>query len=156
MAYSASIVKAVTKGIEETTMKNIVPILLAVLALLLASLACSVGTEMGLDNLRMAFDNDGKNPTTVFSPDDVFYAVADLRNATAGTVAKAKWIAADIPNVESGDVIYEQEINDFTDENFSGTIYFQLSNDSGWPAGEYKVEVYLNETLVQSTEFSVR
>ena len=138
-------------------MKNRVSILLAVLALIVASLACSlVETEMGMDNLRLAFDSDGESPTTVFAPGDVFYAVADLTNAPAGTVASAQWIVVDIEDMESGEVIYEQAINDFTDDSFTGTIYFQLSNDDGWPVGEYKVDVYLNETFVQSAVFSVR
>ena len=138
-------------------MKNKLPILFAVLTLVLATLACSLGdTEMSLENLHTAFDSDGENPTTVFSQADVFFVVADLRNAPAGTVVEAKWSAVQIDGYDSGELIYEQAINDFTDESFTGTIYFQLSNDSGWLIGEYKVDVYLNGTFVQSTSFSVR
>ena len=132
-------------------------ILLAFMALLTAMLACSLfTTEMSLENLRMAYDSDGQSPTTVFSPSDVFFAVADLNNAPAGTVVEARWIAVQIEEYDAGELIYEQAINDFTDERFSGTIYFQLSNDAGWPAGEYKVDVYLDGTFVQSASFSVR
>jgi hypothetical protein len=34
-------------------------------------------------------------------------------------------------------------------------IYFRLTNDEGWQAGQYKVELYLNGTLAQTKEFSV-
>jgi hypothetical protein len=111
---------------------------------------------MGLENLRTAYDSDGQSPTTVFSPTDVFFAVADLNNAPAGTVVEAKWLAVQIEGYDAGELIYEQAINDFTDESFSGTIYFQLSNDSGWPAGEYRVDVYLDGTFLESANFSVR
>lgn len=138
-------------------MKRKSPVLFAVVALLAATLACSLfTTEMSLENVRMAFDSDGNNPTTVFSPSDVFYVVGDLKNAPAGTVAEAKWLAVQIEGYDPGELIYEQAINDFVDESFSGTIYFQLSNDSGWPAGEYKVDLYLDGNLVQSVPFSVQ
>ena len=71
-------------------MKNKFVVLLAVLALVVSSLACAFGnTELGLTNLRMAFDEDGNNPTTTFSTTDVFYAVADLANAPQGTQVTA-------------------------------------------------------------------
>ena len=141
-------------------MKNKVSILFAVIALVLATLACSLAEiaedEMSLENLRTAYDSDGENLTTVFSPADVFFAVADLNYAPAGTVVEAKWLAVQVEGYDSGELIYEQAITDFTEESFSGTIYFQLSNDAGWTVGEYKVDIYLNGTFIQSANFSVR
>jgi hypothetical protein len=129
-------------------------------ALLVAMLACSLVTggpaKVGLENLRMAFDEGGDNPTTVFSSSDIFYVVGDLKNAPAGTIVEAKWLAVQIEGYDPSELIYEQSINDFTDESFSGTIYFQLSNDNGWPVGDYKVDVYLNGAFAQSVSFSVR
>ena len=141
-------------------MKKKLSVLLALGALLAAMLACNLvagaSTETGLENLRMALDESGENPTTVFSPSDVFYVVGDLKNAPAGTVVEAKWLAVQIEGYDPGELIYEQSINDFTDKSFSGSIYFQLSNDNGWPVGDYKADVYLNGTFVQSVPFSVR
>jgi hypothetical protein len=141
-------------------MKKKLSVLLALGALLAAMLACNVvagaSTETGLENLRMALDESGENPTTVFSPSDVFYVVGDLKNAPAGTVVEAKWLAVQIEGYDPGELIYEQSINDFTDKSFSGSIYFQLSNDNGWPVGDYKADIYLNGTFVQSVLFSVR
>ena len=132
-------------------------VLLAIVALLAATLACSLGsTEMSLENVRVAFDEDGESPTTVFGSSDIFFAVGDLENAPAGTVVEAKWIAVQVDGYDSGELIYEQAITDFTDESFSDTIYFQLSNDAGWPVGEYKVDVYLDGTYVQSVNFGVQ
>ena len=135
-------------------------VLLAFGALLSTVLACSFVTvnssEITLDNLRMAFDADGNNLTTVFSPSDVFYAVGDLKNAPAGTTVEAKWLAVQIEGYDPGELIYEQTINDFTEDSFTGTIYFQLSNDAGWLVGDYKVDMYLNGNFVQSVPFSVQ
>ena len=137
-----------------------VPVLLAMLALLVMSLACSLfsggSKEMSLENLRMALDEGGNYPTTGFSSSDIFYIVGDLKNALAGTVVEAKWLAMQIEGYSPGELIYEQAINDFTDESFNGTIYFELSNDAGWVAGEYKADVYLDGAFVESVPFSVR
>ena len=133
---------------------------LTLLAILSSTLACSLVTgglrEVSLENLRMAYDEDGRNLTTVFAPSDIFFVVGDLNNAPAGTVVDAKWIAEQIEGYDTGEIIYEQTINDFTEESFTGTIYFQLSNDSGWPAGAYKVDIYLDGSFVESVPFSVR
>jgi predicted small lipoprotein YifL len=136
-------------------MKSKFSILLAVLALLASTLACAVGGELSLTNARMSTDSDGKNVTTTFSPTDVFYVVADLANAPTGTKVDAKWIAVDIPGEQANSVF--KETNYVTDtDNFSGIVYFELSNDSGWPAGSYKVELYLNGALAQSLDFTVQ
>ena len=141
-------------------MNKKLPVFLAILALLVASLACNFITggskEISLGNLRTAFDQDGNILTNVYSSSDVFYVVGDLGNAPAGTVVEAKWIAVQIDEYESGELIYEQAIDDFTDDSFSGTIYFQLSNDDGWPSGDYKADVYLNGSFVDSVAFSVQ
>lgn len=137
-------------------MKNRLVILLAVLSLVISSLACAVGnTELGLSNLRMAFDQDGENVTTTFSPTDVFFAVADLANAPQGTQVEARWTAVDAADTEPN-LEFQTQTLDITEESFTGTIYFQLSNDEGWPAGQYKVDLYLNGTLAQTAEFNVQ
>lgn len=137
-------------------MKNKFVILLAVLSLILSSLACAaLSRELGLTNLRMAFDQDGNNVTTTFSPTDIFYAVADLANAPQGTKVEAKWTAVNAADTEPN-LEFQTQTLDITEQSFSGTIYFQLSNDEGWPAGQYKVDLYLNGTLAQTAEFSVQ
>jgi hypothetical protein len=136
-------------------MKRTAPILLAILALVFSSLACeALSTEMTLENLRMAYDENGRQVTSTFSAADVFYAVAELENATQGAVVTARWTAVDVAETEAGLEFQEQTI-DITEEKSTGTIYFQLSNDDGWPVGLYRVDIYLNDTLAQSLEFSV-
>jgi hypothetical protein len=136
-------------------MKRWMPVFLAALALILSSLACkALSTEMGLENLRLAYDEAGEQVTSTYSPSDVFYAVADLKDAPQGTVVRAVWGAVDVPDLEEETDFPEQTL-DITEELFTGTIYFQLSNDFLWPSGQYKVDIYLNDTLAQSAEFNV-
>lgn len=136
-------------------MRSKFSILLAVLALVASTLACAIGGELTLDNARMSFDQDGKNVTTTFSSTDVFYAVADLSNAPIGTKVDIKWIAVDVPGEDANSVFSEQNYVTDTDA-FTGIVYFQLSNDSGWPSGSYKAELYLNGALAQTLAFSVQ
>lgn len=103
-------------------MKNKYVVLLAVLALVASSLACALGsTELGLTNLRMAFDQDGNSPTTTFAPTDVFYAVADLANAPQGTKVEAKWTAVNAADTEPN-LEFQTQTLDITEETFTGTI----------------------------------
>jgi hypothetical protein len=137
-------------------MKNKYMVLFAVLALVVSSLACSFGnTELGLTNLRMAFDQKGENVTTTFSTTDIFYAVADLANAPQGTKVEARWTAVNAADTEPN-LEFQTQSLDITEESYTGTVYFQLSNDEGWPTGQYKVDLFLNGTLAQTAEFSVQ
>lgn len=137
-------------------MKNKWLVLFAGLILVASSLACeALSTELRLTNLRMALDQEGENVTTTFSPTDVFFAVADLYNAPQGTQLEARWTAVNVADLEPN-VEFQTQTLDIAEENYSGTIYFQLSSAESWPVGQYKVDVYLNGTLAQTVEFSVQ
>jgi hypothetical protein len=137
-------------------MRNRAAKYLSFVALFLAGLSCGLfSREVGLGNLRMAFDEDGIALTTVFSATDEFFAVGELNNAPAGTVVSADWRAVSIDGYAPGELIYHQEINDFTEDGFTGTVYFQLSNDEDWLVGDYKVDISLNGIPADTLLFSV-
>jgi hypothetical protein len=92
----------------------------------------------------------GFENTTTFNQDEVFYLLVKLANAPDDTVTKAVWIAADAEGVDKDTKIDEAE---FTSGETDVT--FNLSNDTAWPAGQYKVELYLNDKLDRTLEFSV-
>ena len=132
-------------------MKNKLPILLAVLALIASSLACALG-EMSLSNPRTSFDSDGNQTSSTFSANDTIYTVADLANAPAGTVVATKWIAVNAEGLDPNFLIAEGDIST-TEESFSGIIYF--SSAPPWPTGSYQIEWYLNGVLSQTSTFTV-
>lgn len=126
--------------------------IVVLLALLGATLACggSVSTA-NVGDAWMSTDEDGANRTTVFAQDATFYAQADLKNAPDDTSVKAVWTAVEVQDTESGLMINETEVT-----TGSGQVHFTLSNDSLWPTGTYRAEIYLGDELVKTLDFSVQ
>jgi hypothetical protein len=131
-------------------------ILLAVLALVASTLACALG-EPTLDNVRTAKDQDGNQPTSVFSTTDTVYVVSDLSNGVKGNTISSKWYAVDVADTEPNLLIDEADIP-IEDDSFTGNIYFYFPPplDGQWPVGSYKVEVYFNGVLTSTVNFTVQ
>jgi hypothetical protein len=135
-------------------MKPKIAIFLAVLALIVSTLACAVGGEPSLSNPRTSTDSEGENPTTVYSSNDIFYAVADLSNVESGSVVEAKWYLVNAADYEAGEI--GSSTLTIEDQSLFNYVSFELTGVQAWPAGEYKVELYLNGTLAHTLNFSVQ
>ncbi|NWG34085.1 MAG: hypothetical protein HXY42_06550 [Chloroflexi bacterium] len=137
-------------------MKNKLVVLFAVLALVAASLACSFG-EPTLDNVRTAKDQDGNQPSSVFSTTDTIYVVSDLSNGVAGNVITSKWYAVDVENTEPNLMFDEADIT-IDEDGFNGNVYFYYPPpvDGAWPLGSYRVEIYFNDALISAVDFTVQ
>ena len=124
----------------------------AVLVLAAASLACQLAFSTAkVENLRVAQDEGGQQATTQFDPEDTFYLVGDLSNAPDDTQLKAIWTAIEVEGADPNTVLEEREL-----AAPSGPFWFSLSQETGiWPAGRYKVELFLDDELNQSMEFQV-
>lgn len=99
---------------------------------------------------QLANDADGQSPTTTFGPTDVFYVIVELVDAPDDTRVKAVWSVIEAEGVDPDQVIDDAELTSGSD-----TLYFDLTGDQPWPPGQYKVELYLNDELDQTLEFSV-
>ncbi|MEM8996799.1 MAG: hypothetical protein AAGF23_18585, partial [Acidobacteriota bacterium] len=100
----------------------------------------------------MARDAGGQQPTTTFSPTEVFFVAGQLANAPAGTTVRATWIAVAVnaPGVAPNFQLDSTELT-----GASGPFNFQLSNDSPWPEGTYRVELALDGEPELTLDFSV-
>ena len=120
--------------------------------LLFVTAACSFSASTAkIEDAVLVHDfNGGTEETTVFAPDEIFYCLVTLANAPDDTVVKAIWYAVNAEGIEPDLMIDETE--------FSGgdEMTFNLSYDGLWPAGTYKVELYLNNELDRTLEFSVQ
>lgn len=134
--------------------KQLYPILSAIVAILVASLACNAAAATpGVSNIYMATDQEGTNQTTVFSSTDDFYVFFDVSGIDVGTNFQSRWYALD---VEGQDPNAPFQTIDYAYEEGIGNIYFQLTNDDGWPVGNYKVEIYMDGVEVGEQSFSVQ
>ena len=116
------------------------------------SSAAAVNTTAGaatFDAYMVSKFNGGVTQTDVFAPVEPFYLIVDLTNAPADTISKAVWYAAEVAGVDPNTLIDESEFQG------NGEITFDLSNDTAWPAGTYKVEVYINNVLDRTVQFTV-
>ena len=136
-------------------MKNKFVVLFAVMALITSNIACSFG-EPTLDNVRMAKDEDGNQLTSVFSISDTIYVVSDMSNGAAGDVITSKWYAVNVENTDPNLMFDEADIN-IDEDGFNGIVYFYYPPpvDGAWPTGTYKVEIYYNDVLIDTAEFTV-
>ena len=132
--------------------KNRVRVLLVMLVLLLAGLACEGSfSTANISDAWMSRDLAGEERTTTFGPDDVFYAQVDLQNAPDDTSVKVVWVAEDVDDTDP-----EFEINSYKYVGSDSGLYFDLvNNEYMWPNGKYRVDIYLNGNLDQSLTFYV-
>ena len=129
---------------------------LTVIAIIAITLACNaLATTPTVSNLRMATDETGKTTTSSYAPSDKFYIFADLSGVKVGSVIEAKWYAV---NAEGVDANSEINTSDYTYESGIDYVYFQLSTSDGgdWPAGSYRVELFLDGTKVGEQGFTVQ
>lgn len=131
-------------------MKKITLFLIGLFATI--TLACGFSfSTASVAEAYLAKDEQGTQRTTTFSPTDAFYLVGKLANAPDSTKLKAVWtaVAVDYEGVEPNTQLGEFETTG------GGDFHFTLSNDNPWPTGKYKADLYLNDELNQTFEFTV-
>ncbi|MBU2601468.1 MAG: hypothetical protein KKA32_04785 [Actinobacteria bacterium] len=114
--------------------------------------ACEVSVSTAnISEAWTSADEAGDERTTVFAQDQDFYVQVQLKNAPDDTTLKATWTAVDVEDADPNLLIDEVELT-----AGDGQHQFSLTNDSLWPLGSYKVDLYLNAELAQTVEFEVQ
>jgi hypothetical protein len=133
--------------------RNKLFILAAILVLVAVTMACGASVSTAkITNAKLSADSEGTSATTTFSPDQTFYAIVELANAPDDTKLKAVWTAVEVEG-EQPDLLIDQSEITAGDQN---VFTFNLTNNGLWPAGKYKVDIYLNDKLDQTLEFQVQ
>ncbi|MCA9873146.1 MAG: trypsin-like peptidase domain-containing protein, partial [Anaerolineales bacterium] len=122
---------------------------------LLGLVACGGGGEVSFSTAniagaRLTKDEAGTQTTTTFGPDDTFYLIVDLANAPDDTRVKAAWTAVSVSGADPNTPLDDVELT-----GGSNTLTFNLDNNGPWPAGDYQVELFLNDESVQTLPFRV-
>jgi serine protease Do len=127
---------------------------LALMSMALWLAACSGGkgsvSTANIANASLSTDEAGAQRSTAFGPDDVVYLTVGLANAPDDTKVKAVWTAVDAEGAAANTVLDDAELT-----SGSATLTFDLKNDNPWPAGSYKVDLYLNDKLDRTLTFGV-
>ncbi len=125
-------------------------ILLGLAVLALSALACEFSaTTANIKDAYLVTDESSGTKTTTYTQDQPFVFIVDLANAPDDTKVKAVWYMYD----ESGTATQFVEKEMVTG---GSPITFSATNNGPWPLGKFKVELYLNDKLDRTVEFSVQ
>lgn len=119
--------------------------------------ATKSGDVKFITKVVMAKDTKGDkyepvDETIVFAPDATFHAIVSIENAPKNTTFKADWTAVDVRDAKPNTSIDSYELM----ADGSRNLDFTLKPKSAWPEGSYRVEIYANDTLARTVDFSVR
>jgi hypothetical protein len=101
----------------------------------------------------MAADAAGENQTTIFSPADPIYAFFQVSGIQAGTKFQSCWYALDQEGHNPTTAFHAIE---YAYQGNESKLYFELVPVMNLPAGNYKVEIYMNDAKVGEQTFSVQ
>ncbi len=130
--------------------KRLLMICFAIGMLMLASIACEASASTAnISSVVLTADPATAAATTTFTPDQTFYAVVTLANAPDTTKVKAVWSSVD--DAGTATQLAEKEI-----VGSASPISFNATNSNPWPAGKYRVDIYMNDTINKTIDFTVQ
>ena len=128
-------------------------------ALLIATAACrgkgatttagTAGVRVTEVTLGRSIDGDKAiaDRTESFKPNDTIYASVATDGSSPSATLRAKWTFEDSQIVDESTRTIAPNTLERTE--------FHISKPNGWPAGKYKVEVFLNDQAAGTKSFEV-
>ena len=104
----------------------------------------------------MIAEGPDSKPATTFAPDvPKLYAYFRSQGTHTGDKVRGVWIADDVGSAAPKETTIDEAVTLTADiDNFYGG--FSLTKPTkGWPAGKYHVDIYLNDKLAVSPEFTI-
>jgi len=86
--------------------------------------------------------------TDKFRPNDTIYASVATEGSAPSTTLRARWTFEDGQTVDESSRTIAPNNRERTE--------FHISKPNGWPAGKYKLEVFLNDQSVETKTFEVQ
>jgi len=105
--------------------------------------SATLGSAVGADKKVTA-------PKESFAKNDTIYVAVDTAGSGSANL-KAKWTY-----VSGGKSVPVKEDTQAIQAAGPSTTEFHVSKPDGWPAGDYQVEVMLNDQVVQTKKFAVK
>jgi hypothetical protein len=164
--------------------KRRISILVAIIVLVLASLACNAVTGGGNNTNTNTNSSATENPTTNSNDNSGFsFTTANIQNAHLSTDVndsaqttsyvpsdKTFYCFFDLKNAPESTVVKgtwtlvsaegfspNTEIDSAEVTGSDNTYYFSLDRSAdAWPVGQYKIDLYIDGKLVQTVDFEVK
>jgi hypothetical protein len=120
----------------------------------------SAGSTSGpgefVSEIRMAKDDGSGDPeegsTEVFGPNDrTIHCVIKLKDSDSGTKIKFSWIIVEAEGAKNEKI---KEI-EYTTKALENVVHAHLTLPRDWPKGKYKVDVYVNDKLDKTINYTV-
>jgi hypothetical protein len=116
--------------------------------------------EVSIEKTTLVRDAGDKfEPVESFKPTDTFGVLVKLNTAKVGTHVKGVWTIVDAGGMKNKK-IFEKDVEmtaaALKEAKEPTRIDFSLSHDNPYPAGDYKMEVYLNGELADTIEFEIK
>jgi hypothetical protein len=138
-------------------------LLFAAVLLLVAVIAAACSFSFSTANIPQAVlakDVQGDtfepiDPTSTFPTDQaIIHLVVTVANAPSETKVKTVWTAVDVGDAAPANTKIDEAELTMAE---SGNAHFTLSQPSTgtWPVGKYKVEIYLDDKLDRTLEYTV-
>jgi len=110
------------------------------------------GVTAGTINVGKSIDADKKiaAPMETFAKGDTIYVTVDTTGSGPATL-KAKWTY-----MKGGQTTVVKEDMQMITATGPATTEFHVSNPKGWPAGDYQVEVFVDDKSVGTKTFTVK
>ena len=114
--------------------------------------AAPAGVEAGNINVGKSIDADKKiaAPVDIFAKGDTIYVTVDTTGTGSATL-KANWTY-----MKGGQKAVVKEDSQTITVSGPATTEFHISEPKGWPAGEYQVEILLEDKPVGTKTFTVK
>ena len=75
-------------------------------------------------------------------------------NLPVGSYVRVAWIAEDVGDIAPADFIVDQTETEIDDPEFAARFTLSRPKD-GWAAGRYRVELYLEDDLLQTARVTI-
>ena len=121
-----------------------------------ASTDADLGSGIAIKEIHMAKDDGNGSPgeqTDTFDAGDrTIHCVTTLKSAKSGTQMKFSWWIVDAEGTQN------QKIKDidYKTRALENIVHGHLTLPQDWPAGKYKVQVYVNGDIDKTVFYTVR
>ena len=141
--------------------RNVLVVLISLFTILFSTMTMAAAlpkfTCTLTDKMNGQKPGDAKDSFTASTP--MFYYICSSDGVTKGQTVKAVWIATDTNGAAPANYKIDEkglmvDKNLKADEEWTGSFTLSIPN-KGWPKGQYRVELYVDNQLLQSAKFSV-